>query len=151
MRHSRRDIDGRPTVQYEIEDVILRFAKASDEGLWDLVPGLLADDVALEVPAHGITYGPGPAALLAYLRKTVEARASQRERGRHLVTNIVVDMSGSQVATASSYATFIVTSAEGATNIRGFCCYDDQFHKIAGSWRLAHRSISFDRDALAEL
>lgn len=132
----------------EIEDVIVRIASGSDEADLDMVAELLTDDVTFEMPAQGLTLGPGRDEILAYVERTTTARASRGERGRHLVTNIRVDPAQDGTAIARSYITFLVTTADGTISVHGFACYEDRLVHVDDAWRLAARRIIFDRDQL---
>jgi 3-phenylpropionate/cinnamic acid dioxygenase small subunit len=138
-------------VHDDIEDVIVRFASGCDEAEWDAVDELLTDDVTLEVIGQGVVAGPGRDEVLAHAKKTAAARASRGERGRHLVTNIRVDIATDGTANARSYVTFIVTTTDGTASILAFACYDDRLAQVDGKWRLAARTITFDRDKLPAL
>jgi hypothetical protein len=132
----------------DIEDVIIRFAWNSDEADWDSAAGLLTDDVTLEIPVQGIALGPGRDEVLAHAEKTVSARAARGERGRHVVTNILVDMAPDGTAAARSYVTFMVTTADGTTRMFGFARYEDRLVQVDGTWRLAARAVTLDGDLL---
>jgi uncharacterized protein (TIGR02246 family) len=135
-------------VHRDIEDVIFRFAVASDEANLEVVAELLTDDVTLEVPGQGIAFGPGRDEILEYTKNAAAARESRGESGRHLITNVHIDWEQDGSAIAHSYVTFIVTTADGTTGVRGFARYEDRLVQVAGAWRIAARRVTSEGDQL---
>ena len=140
--------DGKGFRVCQIEDVIIRFAVSCDESEFAGVAEMLTDDVELAAPGQGLLVGPGRDLVLAHAKAATAARAARGERGRHLITNVRVDMAPDGSATARSYVTFVVTSADGTAGIFAFATYEDRFVRVGEAWKLAARRMTFDRDEL---
>ena len=76
----------------DVEDVIIRFAAGSNDANLEVVAELLADDVTLDRPGQGIAFGPDRDEILEYIKQAAGDRGSRGESGRHVVTNIRVDI-----------------------------------------------------------
>jgi 3-phenylpropionate/cinnamic acid dioxygenase small subunit len=132
-------------VHRDVENVVIRLACAADEGELDAIGELVTDDVTLEMPDPSLAPVPGRAGLLAHYERLIADRAARAEPGRHLLTNIRVDLVADGVAIARSYVTFVVTRRDGSTGVHATATYEDRLAQVDGGWRLASRRIAFDR------
>ena len=147
MTESNGSTPANPLLRLEVEDVVIAFAVASDAGDRQAMADVITDDFVVHLPAQGVTRGPGRDTFLDFAVATTAARRAQGEAGRHLVTNVRVqqtaDLDGRSSASAQSYVTFVVVTADGSCSIQGFAGYDDRLVSLDGRWRLASRTITF--------
>ena len=133
-------------VRRDIEDVIVRLAVTSDAADLAAMAGLVTDAVTLVASGQPAGLQHGRDAMLEYVRTATADRAARGEFGRHLVTNISVELGCDGTARARSYVTFIVTASDGTARIHGLGCYEDEFVQLDGTWRLASRIVVTDRN-----
>ena len=124
-----------------IRNVIARIARLADQGDLDVYVDQFTEDALWNFP-------PGPrkgrADILAGAR---ERRASGTtgpgSRARHQITTVEVSVGDDGTATADSYLTFIVNTANGpSVAVSG--SYHDTFVRQGSRWRLARRDIDND-------
>lgn len=129
-----------------IEDVVIRFAWAYDEGDIAAAADVFAEDATLEVSVPGVASARGRAAIAAFVGEARAARAARGEQPRHLVNNVrIVDRVG-DVVHAVSYMTLVLTKADGTAIVECAGTYTDRFVDVDGHWLISARRIAFDRD-----
>jgi uncharacterized protein (TIGR02246 family) len=144
----RRKVRG-VTVRETIEDVVIRFAWAYDEGDIPAAAEVFAEDATLEVSAPGVPPARGRKAIAAFVGEARAARAARGEQPRHLVNNVRIIERGGGAVHAVSYMTLVVTKADGTAIVDCAGTYTDRFVELDGRWLLAARRIAFDRDLVA--
>ena len=124
-----------------IRNVISRIARLADQGDLDEYVDQFTEDALWNFP-------PGPrngrADILAGAR---ERRASGStgpgSRARHQITTVEVNVGEDGTATADSYLSFIVNTANGPS-VAASGSYHDTFVRQGSRWRLARRDIDND-------
>src|SRR3954451_14907774 len=113
------------TLRTQIEDAVIRFAIACDEGDPPAMAECITDDFVVHIPGQSVTRGPGRDVFVDCAVEVTAARHARGQPGRHMVTNVRVkrreDMpDGSPAALARSYVAFVLIAADGACNVQGF-------------------------------
>jgi 3-phenylpropionate/cinnamic acid dioxygenase small subunit len=84
----------------EIADLFTRYASLLDEGRWDDIGTVFADDVVVHSPRGGDLEGIGPVA--AFMRQSeVEGQGSQ-----HTTTDLLVNVDGDRASASSNSLVF---------------------------------------------
>jgi len=133
-------------VREAIEDVIIRYAWAYDEGEVEVAAGLFTADGTLEVSVPGVAPAVGREAISGFLGAAREGRRERGEQPRHLVNNVRIVASAAGEAQVVSYMTLVVTHADGRAVVDCAGTYTDRFVLEENVWKLARRRIDFDRD-----
>jgi ketosteroid isomerase-like protein len=130
----------------EIEDVILRYGRATDRCDEALLRSMFHDDAT---ESHGGLMQGSAAefcrAALAMLRGTGPTA--------HYMTNILVELDG-DVAHTETYAIAMHRLVRGGRDYDSFFAGRllDRFERRSGAWRIAHRTVLYDwnRDVPSE-
>jgi hypothetical protein len=125
-----------------VRETVHRYAHLVDSGRIEEVLALFAEDGTLEAgnlpPAHGRDAIRrlllGAAARLA--------AATERSLVRHHVSNLVIDVTGPESATAAAY--FLVVTERGPDH---WGRYRDQLVQAGGHWLFRHRRVRTDGHA----
>jgi len=130
----------------QIRETVARYAHLVDRGRIDELVLLFAEDGTLEAgdrpPARG------RAAIRAFFTDTAArlASASTRRLIRHHVSNLVIEVSGPESASAESY---FLALAEGGVDHWGR--YRDRLVRREGRWLFQHRRARADGHAPGSL
>jgi hypothetical protein len=119
----------------EIRVLIAGLARAGDDFDLAAMTDAYAQDGVLELP---IFRAEGAEQIVAALAGNREKRA-ERKVVRHNITTSHVVFDDAEHATGRTY--FLVYYGHGADHMGN---YADKFRKVNGSWRVAHRVVSFD-------
>jgi len=130
----------RVEAELEIRNTISRLAILADQGDLDEYVDQFTEDAVWDLPGasrHG----------RADIRAGAEQRRAEGVTGpgtatRHVITTVSVSVDGPDTAWADSYFMFLRNTAE-APSIVNMGVYHDRFEREDGSWRLAHRQITF--------
>jgi len=123
----------------QIRETVARYAHLVDRGRFDELVELFAEDGTLEAgdrpPARG------RAAIRAFFMETGKrlASASTRPLIRHHVSNLVIDVSGPDSASAESY--FLALTERGVDH---WGRYRDRFVRREARWLFLHRRARAD-------
>ncbi|ATB39411.1 ring hydroxylating subunit beta family [Cystobacter fuscus] len=134
------------SVRESIADLVARYAWAYDTRNWDALVECFTPDASLSLRvAGGDLAGPfrGHAEIMRLMR---DSAAAQDDRRRHVCTNLVVDLSGPDTATARSYLTLISVRGEHLEVVTTGT-YTDEVVQTGGVWRLRARHIELDLPA----
>jgi uncharacterized protein (TIGR02246 family) len=130
----------RVEAELEIRNTISRLAILADQGDLDEYVDQFTEGAVWDLPGasrHG----------RADIRAGAEQRRAEGVTGpgtatRHVITTVSVSVDGPDTAWADSYFMFLQNTAE-APSIVNMGVYHDRFEREDGSWRLAHRQITF--------
>ncbi len=118
---------------WEIEKTIIRYAALNDAGDWEAVAALYAPDGRMSRPTAPDTFTEGREAILAAFK------ARPPRKSRHVVANVLVDISG-DTATATSQI-LLFNAAEQAPMVG---TYADKLVRTPQGWRFTERRGSLD-------
>jgi ketosteroid isomerase-like protein len=123
----------------QIRETVARYAHLVDRGRIEELVLLFAEDGTLE--AGDRPPACGRAAIRAFFTETAArlASASARPLIRHHVSNLVIDVSGPDGATAESY--FLAIAARGVDH---WGRYRDRFARRESRWLFQHRRARAD-------
>jgi len=121
--------------QYEISELLHRWAEVIDCGRWNEYEGLYAPGAVLDFSAIG-SPGGTPAEHRDYLENTSwPTNAGQQ----HPIANIRVTLRGRRFATARSYCLSPVRKRDGRFLLVAVE-YEDELRRVRGEWRIASRT-----------
>jgi 3-phenylpropionate/cinnamic acid dioxygenase small subunit len=123
-----------------IEDLLVRYTTALDEGDVEGLVGCFTEDGWLDSPIIG--RHEGEAALRAFATDI----AGRRRRGaqfRHVVSNFRIDVSGDR-GRARCYLLDLATVA-GVTTLLSPGEYDCELRKVGGEWLFSSRLVMMDK------
>ena len=129
-----------------IRETVARYAHLVDRGRIDELVELFTEDGTLEAgdrpPARG------RAAIRAFFMETAKQLASTAERPliRHHVSNLVVEVTGSDSASAEAY--FLAVTERGPDH---WGRYRDRFARVGARWLFAQRRARVDGHAPGSL
>jgi 3-phenylpropionate/cinnamic acid dioxygenase small subunit len=129
----------------EIRSLIARLAYLADTGTLDEYIENIAEDARWQMPDNQVVQGSvrsGHKEILAGVRERREAGVQGPGTfTRHLITSIEVHLADDVTATTRSmWSYYRQTNAEPTLTMMGQ--YDDEYRKLSGRWKLAHRVIS---------
>ena len=121
----------------DVRRTLAEYCQTLDDGRFDEWAGLFTDDVAFTVMGHRLE---GPDAVRAFVEPTQQAA----DRGRHMLSEPVIDIDGDTARATTDYA-FIAQNHRIMSAGR----YHDVLRRESGRWRIAVREIVFlgDRPA----
>lgn len=122
----------------EINEVLMRYGRGVDRADEDLLKSCYHEDAIEE---HGSTYA-GPAH--AYIEGAV-GRIRKMGTMAHYICNVYIDLDGDRAyveAYVLTFARFSRDCEDWDTLTGGRIC--DRFERRAGSWKIAHRKMTFD-------
>jgi uncharacterized protein (TIGR02246 family) len=137
------------TVRETIEDVVIRFAWAYDEGDIAAAADVFAEHATLEVSVPDQPTLRGREAIGAFVGEARAARAARGEQPRHLVNNVRIVDRNEGAVNAVSYMTLVLTKPDGTSIVDCAGTYTDRFVEVDGRWLISARRITFDRDLVA--
>jgi ketosteroid isomerase-like protein len=126
-----------------IANVLGQWALGYDERDAVLMEGCFTDDAVLVTKLPGDQDETSCVGRRAILEHFTSHQRAQTEQRRHIVTNIVIDDHGGNVAEAQSYLTVVVRAASGHS-IVATGRYRDQLVLQGGSWRIRLREVILD-------
>ena len=121
----------------DVEQVVLRVARCSDQASIDDLLALFADDAVLDLGSRQVE---GRAELFEFFGASPRPKDG-RERTKHVISNVLIEVDG-DAASAHSY--FQVLRSAGLT---AWGQYDDQLARVDGSWKIRRRAITSDGQA----
>ena len=125
--------------ELDIRNVIHRLAQLADEGALEDYAALFTDEAVWDAGA-AIGVRRGKADIIAGGReRRANGVAGPGTHKRHVITTTAVQLEGDR-ARARSYMLFPV-DCDGAPRIGVVTVYQDEFHRTASGWKLAHRKI----------
>lgn len=127
-------------VEAAIGSLVARYAKHADALDAPGITGLFADDGTLVIAGNAYA---GHAAITGWMEKVAGAVTM---RGRHIVSNLVIEWRADapDVATASADMIFVARAEAGAPlGIVAAAHYEDRFVRTTDGWRFAQREIMF--------
>lgn len=130
----------------EILDVIAKYAVHMDEGEFEALGPLFAEDAVFDItPDPEIVPNPlrGREAILGSLRERHEL-VRRDARHRHLMTNTAFDELEGERARTRTFLTVLAAPHTGGVNVRGCGVYDDRFERRDGRWVIAGRKVFLD-------
>jgi len=115
-----------------IREVLVAISRATDT---------FDDELMLELFTHdGEWWRPGREPLRGQAQIGEHLRGRDRGlNGRHIATNMLVDVQGPDRATAISYYTFLKAAPDGGPVLASMGEYHDVFRLEQGRWRVARR------------
>jgi ketosteroid isomerase-like protein len=128
----------------EIAELITRYAAFNDAGDWDAVAALYTESGRMSRPTAPDTFIDGREAILAAFR------ARPRRVSRHIVANILVNISDARMATATSQILLYTArpqDGEGLPAVSGpplVGSYSDILTRTDEGWRFVERRGSLD-------
>jgi ketosteroid isomerase-like protein len=123
-----------------IEDPLVRYTTALDEGDVEGVVGCFTEDGWLDSPIIG--RHEGEAALRAFAAD-IAARRRRGAQFRHVVSNFRIDVSGDR-GRARCYLLDLATVA-GVTTLLSPGEYDCELRKVDGEWLFSSRLVMMDK------
>ncbi|MEV6923722.1 nuclear transport factor 2 family protein [Dactylosporangium sp. NPDC051485] len=136
-------------VTMAVTDCLYRYARAVDRCDWDSVRACYHDNA---FDHHG-AYQGGVDGLI----EDMKIRHAQLDSSVHVITNVLVDLPGPDVALVESYCVCYlrrrIQEASGAQQLTTVKCrYLDKFTPDAhGRWRIASRMVVFDELCVGEV
>ncbi|WP_245647559.1 nuclear transport factor 2 family protein [Novosphingobium lentum] len=126
--------DERRAIEQDCARLIALYANLNDEGRWEEVAALYAEDGTMTRPTAPDAPVVGRAAILAAFRSRPPRTT------RHVCSNVVIDVEGPDAARGTS-AMLLFTGAD-APLVGSF---HDRFVRTAGGWKIAERrgSLTF--------
>jgi anthranilate 1,2-dioxygenase small subunit len=132
-----------------IRELIQRSGALLDQERFDEWLALFAPDAVYEVVTDSPELG-GPSAwvnrdragIARYLAEMPE-RVRYRDRRRHLIGTVALEIAGDS-ATACSHLAVFRTGPDGVTTCEVAGRYDDTFVRVAGEWRVLRRRVELD-------
>jgi uncharacterized protein (TIGR02246 family) len=130
----------RVAAELEIRNAISRIAILADQGELDEYIELFTEDSVWDLAG-------APKQGRVDIRAGAERRRQEGVTGpgtatRHVISNVAVSVDGPDTATADAYFVFLRETSTAPT-ILNMGVYHDRFVREDGTWRLAHRHISF--------
>jgi hypothetical protein len=122
----------------EIERLLLSYATFADGGQPGKLVALFADDG--EVRAMGRSF-VGRDRLVKFF----SAAPAGVHKTKHVLTNIVIDFDGPDLASSVTYFQVLNTSG-----LQAWGRYIDELRRVDGAWRIAVREVAIDGPAPAE-
>jgi uncharacterized protein (TIGR02246 family) len=120
-----------------VRRTLAQYCQALDDGRFDDWADLFTDDVVFTVMGHRLE---GPDAVRAFVEPTQQADA----RGRHMLSEPVIDLDGDTARVTTDYA-FIAPNHRVTSAGR----YHDELRREPDRWRIAVREIVFLGDQSA--
>jgi ketosteroid isomerase-like protein len=120
--------------QWKVQQVVLRVARCSDRSDVEALVANFSHDAVLDAGGRTVE---GRDALFEFFGGA-NAKPTEKERSKHVVTNTLVDTDGDALVT-NSY--FQVLRSWGVAN---WGRYVDRFVADGDEWRIAHRSVQVD-------
>ncbi len=120
--------------QWKAQQVVLRVARCSDRLDVEALVANFSDDAVLDAGGRTVQ---GREALFEFFGGA-NAKPTENERSKHVLTNTLVDADGDALVTTSYFQ--VLRSWGLATWGR----YVDRFVGDGGEWRIAHRSVHVD-------
>lgn len=135
---------GKPSVEdrLAIYDTFVRYMRAIDTGDIDTLVSCFTEDGALDSPAVGVYSGKKG------IREFAARFAKFNERGsqlRHVISNMEIEMTGSDRAEVKCYLTAFVTH-DGKSRLLAPGTYDCRLRKENGEWLFEYRLVRMDSD-----
>lgn len=114
-----------------VRRTLAAYCQTLDDGRFDEWASLFTDDVVFTVMGHRLV---GPDAVRAFVEPTQQADA----RGRHMLSEPVIDIDGDTARATTDYA-FIAPNHRVMSAGR----YHDELRRESDRWRIAVREIVF--------
>jgi hypothetical protein len=132
--------------QLAIKDCFERWGIAYDEGRLEVIRSLFTEDgiysvvTAQEAPPKEVAHAVGPQAIAALVEKVLKF---QRDQRRHVITNILVNRTSPDAATAMAYGS--VTVASNGLKMGASVIYTAELQRQPdGFWRFKRFVIGMD-------
>ena len=118
-----------------IQRLMVRYCHLVDDGAFDQIPQLWADDAELVLRGETTT---GPAAIAA----VIGGLQTPERRGLHVGANAIIDVEGD---TARAVSDFVFMRREGTPDpiVKFVGRYADEFVRTRDGWRFRRREIHF--------
>jgi 3-phenylpropionate/cinnamic acid dioxygenase small subunit len=126
-----------------IAEILGRLAWAYDSGNLDYFEATYAKDGRFTVTIAGMGQVGDYRSIETVMGLYRNAKSSQSDVRRHVITNIFFTEETATSATVVSYLTLIATK-DGLTKTLTAGVYTDKFVLIGGAWRLQHRDLALD-------
>jgi 3-phenylpropionate/cinnamic acid dioxygenase small subunit len=130
----------------EILDVIAKYAVHMDEGEFEALEPLFAEDAVFDVsPDPEIVPNPlrGRDAIIDALRARHEL-VQKDSQHRHVMTNTAFDELDGDRARTRTFLTVLSAPHTGGVNVRGCGLYSDVLERRDGRWVIAERKVMLD-------
>ena len=124
--------------ELEIRNLMHRIAQLADEGSLEEYAELFTDDAVWGGSAFGVRKGKADIVAGGRERRAAGV-AGPGTHKRHVITTTAVQLEGDR-ARARSYMLFPV-DCDATPRIGVVTVYQDEFHRTASGWKLAHRKI----------
>lgn len=134
MAHERSLAD-----DLEIRNLLNRVSNLNDGGTLEAYTDCWTEDALWEMP--GVTWRGRDQIAAGFVRRRESRHAGPGTGVRHLVTNQVIHVDGTDTATSESYL-ILVRETFTAPRIAGIWLNQDTFHRTAAGWRIARRVIT---------
>lgn len=133
-------VAARVAAELEVRNTISRIAILADQGDLDEYIDRFTEEAVWDLPGASRCGR-------ADIRAGAEQRRAEGVTGpgtatRHVITTVSVSVEGPDTAVADSYFMFFQNTAE-TPSVLNMGVYHDRFEREGGSWRLAHRQITF--------
>lgn len=125
----------------EIQEVLIRYARALDERKPALFDDVFLSDAELDYRAAGGVCGdPGA------WQEWVHATMARFDSWQHLLTNFVIDVAGDRATAFTRCYNPLQGRAPGGGSyvLHVGCSYDDQLVRTAKGWRIQKRVLGMD-------
>ena len=120
--------------QWKVQQVVLRVARCSDRSDVTALMANFSDDAVLDAGGRTVE---GRDAVFEFFGGA-NAKPTENERSKHVVTNTLVDTDGDALVTTSYWQ---VLRSWGLAN---WGRYIDRFVADGDDWRIAHRAVLVD-------
>lgn len=120
----------------EITDLISRFGACLDEGRFDQLDDVLAEDIT------GDLFGGRPIVGRAELVADTRAALGRWERNQHVITNVIVELDGDEASVRARLISTHVEVAAQPTSFRqtGSSC-EFGVRRTRGGWRISSAAL----------
>lgn len=123
------------TDRLEIHDVLVAYATGIDRRDWDLLRRCFTDDCRADYGDIGQWHDGD--AITAWMREV----HTPLGHTQHRITNVTVEPTATGARTRS-YVEAIVLGPDNSSGVRANGYYDDDFVRVDGHWRIAHRQFT---------
>jgi 3-phenylpropionate/cinnamic acid dioxygenase small subunit len=128
----------------DIAERLHRYSWASDERDWDALAACFTKDATFTLEAAGRrTVTQGRPAIVEMVRERHRLHFEAREKRRHTTSGLVIEVPGTDSATAVSYVC-VVVAQNSVIRIASSGRYRDELRKSDGTWLIHRRFVQVD-------
>ncbi len=133
------------SLRSEIEDTIYQYAWGYDGDELDLLAAAFTEDATLNHAIDG-SMVHGRDAIRAWMDEKRQVFRDAGEQPRHMLANVVAELTSPDTAASHCYMTMMVTRSDGSIYPHHAGRYLDEFRRVGDRWLFSQRLIRCDRD-----